>query len=123
MSNDIRAALERLVELDSTSITMRSKSSSLAWTDAIAAARAALAAEPVGEGAQRLLDAAVDARWYADLRHPATPPAPAPGEVGEELPSDGGYESGSMFTGHPLRPATCAAFGIALPHPQQEPQP
>jgi hypothetical protein len=43
--------------------------------------RAALAAEPVGEGAQRLLDAAVDARWYTDLRHPATPPAPAPGEV------------------------------------------
>lgn len=50
MNNDIRAALERLVELDSTSITMRSKASALAWSDAITAARAALAAEPVGKG-------------------------------------------------------------------------
>ena len=43
----IRTALERLVELDSTSITMRSKSSSLAWADAIADAIAALAAREV----------------------------------------------------------------------------
>ena len=46
----IRAALERLVELDSTIITMRSKSSSLAWAAALAAARTALDAEPVGDG-------------------------------------------------------------------------
>ena len=44
---NIYAALERLVELDSTSITMRSKQSSLAWSDAIATARAALA-QPEG---------------------------------------------------------------------------
>jgi hypothetical protein len=86
---DIRAALERLVELDGTSITMRSKQSSLAWSDAIAAVRAALA-QPEGEGPS-------DADFY-DLAkifngdpvpamrealklwgRPATPPAP---EVG-----------------------------------------
>jgi hypothetical protein len=39
---------------------------------------------------------------------PAATPAPKPGEG---LPSDGGYESGSMFTGHPLRPATPPAPG------------
>ena len=38
----IRAALERLVALDSTIITMRSKSGSLAWAAALAAARPAL---------------------------------------------------------------------------------
>ena len=42
MSNDIRAALERLVELS------EQRAIASAWTDAIAAARAALA-EPVGE--------------------------------------------------------------------------
>ena len=41
------------------------------------------------------------ARVLSAIR-PAAPPAPEPGEV---LPSDGGYESGAMFTGHPLRPA------------------
>ena len=106
MSNDIRAALERLVELS------EQRAIASAWTDAIAAARAALA-EPVGEQhviqpykftesgdgptdeellAMRswsshshtfdsdLVDfaRAVLARWC----HPAAPPAPEPGEVG-----------------------------------------
>ena len=41
----IRAALERLIELDKTSITMRSKASSLAWADAVTTGRAALKAD------------------------------------------------------------------------------
>jgi hypothetical protein len=94
MNNDIRAALERLVELDDVDAAW-----GLHWDEAIAAARAALAAEPVGEGPsdEELLamrswsshgptfdSDLVDfgrrcynlARWGT----PATPPAPEPGE-------------------------------------------
>jgi hypothetical protein len=97
----IRAALERLVELDGTSITMRSKQSSLAWSDAIAAARAALAAKPVGEGpgdeapekeAPIWYNSDMASSWQAGRQdgwgeaiarwtHPATPPAPEVGEA------------------------------------------
>lgn len=48
MSNDIRAALERLVELDDGKGP--APAIATAWTDAITAARAALAAAPVGKG-------------------------------------------------------------------------
>ena len=98
MSSDIRAALERLVELNGQPLLWS------AWMDAIAAASAALAAEPVGDGpsdndlramASKLVKIHVDsfgcvydvlpfaravlARWG----RPAAPPAPEPGEVGE----------------------------------------
>ena len=108
--NTIRATLERLLELDSKSITLRSKQAELAWAAACKAARAALAAEPVGEGpsAAKLIGLALGrepwATWLrsggclelahcelADLMlavlarwgRPAAPPAPEPGEVGE----------------------------------------
>jgi hypothetical protein len=105
---DIRAALERLVELEDAKGPAPAIAN--AWTDAIAAALAALA-EPVGEGPSkeevlRWLrndpawgvvvaptewrpedDATLDLiqRAVARWGHPATPPAPKPGEVG---PSD-----------------------------------
>jgi hypothetical protein len=50
MSNDIRAALERLIELDDT-VPHNRPGWIQEWTNAIAAARAVLAAEPVGERA------------------------------------------------------------------------
>jgi len=53
MSNDIRAALERLVELDKSNITMRSKPAAQAWQLAIAAATTALA-QPEREGLREL---------------------------------------------------------------------
>lgn len=55
----IRAALERLVEIDDANSTNGADPDTTVWDDAIAAARAALA------------------RWT----HPATPPAPEAGEV------------------------------------------
>ena len=83
----IRAALERLVELS------EQRAIASAWTDAIAAARAALA-EPVAEGPtdEDLYDLAdvfngdpVPAmRRALELwGRPAAPPAPEVGEVGE----------------------------------------
>ena len=96
----IRAALERLIELQDD--TRPTSAIAGAWIDAIAAARAALAAEPVVEGpTEALVDdlfnrfadscdeyglwsmgkdglRAALARWG----HP-TPPAPEPGEVAE----------------------------------------
>ena len=50
MSNDIRAALERLVELDDAASVLGADHDMSDWFAAIAAARAALAAEPVGGG-------------------------------------------------------------------------
>ena len=46
----IRAALERLVEIDDANSINGADPDTTAWPDAIAAARAALAAEPEGEG-------------------------------------------------------------------------
>ena len=97
---NIRAALERLVEIDDANSINGADPDMTAWDDAFATARAALAAEPVGEGpsdeellAMRswsshghtfdsdLVDfaRAVLARWGT----PTAPPAPEPGEVGE----------------------------------------
>ena len=102
MSTDIRAALERLVELEDAKGPAPAIAN--AWTDAIAAARAALA-EPVGEGPsdEELLELAENAwipfsksqphpqghSWDLVLARtvlarwgtPAAPPAPVVGEV------------------------------------------
>jgi hypothetical protein len=50
MSSNIRAALERLIEIEDATSTNGADPDMTAWNAAIAAARAALAAEPVGEG-------------------------------------------------------------------------
>ena len=91
MSNDIRAALERLVELDNSSI-MEDNQWATKHENAIADAIEALAAEPVGEGpSMAAIDEVMEAkrRWYAlgwqeAVAHwaarPAAPPAPEAGE-------------------------------------------
>ena len=111
MSSDIRAALERLIELDDT-VPHNRPGWIQEWTDAIAAARAALAAKPVGERPspdyarvpqiatkgeiraaalylikKKHLDGdLIPAIEYAIARwgRPAAPPAPEQGEVGEQ---------------------------------------
>jgi hypothetical protein len=94
----IRAALERLVELDG-HLNETSPGWMQAWSDAIAAARAALAAEPVGEGpTEALVDDLFNrfadfARWaHPDLVIRAAPPAPeevVPVALSERLPGEG----------------------------------
>ena len=65
MTDPIRAALERLIELDSNSITMRSKACCKAWTEAVIRARTALAAQPAspaeGEVAELVAQLGADA--------------------------------------------------------------
>ena len=98
MNIDIRVALERLVELDSSS-PMQDGQWAIKHENAIADAIAALAAKPVGEGPSESdvaelfyhhmgegsevgfenAIAEALARWG----RPAAPPAPEPGEVGE----------------------------------------
>jgi hypothetical protein len=95
VSSDIRAALERLVELEDAKGPAPAIAN--AWTDAIAAARVLLATKPVGEGPSdeelyelwgleghegdfqdcRRFYRAARARWGT----PAAPPAPEPGGV------------------------------------------
>ena len=101
MSSDIRAALERLLG----AVDVYEATGMDVLDDAIAAARVALKAEPVGEGPSddswwhELLSEIARVQYVAvgegqgprfDLAeavarwcHPATPPAPEPGEVGE----------------------------------------
>jgi hypothetical protein len=98
VSSTIRAALERLIELqDDTRPTAAIAGD---WADAIAAARAAVAAEPVGEGPHDEAPEKEAPCWYnsdmasfwqagrqdgwsdalARWGHP-TPPAPGEGEA------------------------------------------
>jgi hypothetical protein len=113
VSSDIRAALERLVEIDDANSINGADPDTTVWDEVIAAARAALAAEPVGEGPSELeLEAIELALWdkhrtkgwggeefmydnnfsYALEEYratlarwgtPAASAAPEPGEVGE----------------------------------------
>jgi hypothetical protein len=79
---DIRTALERLVELEDAKGAAPAIAN--AWTDAIAAARAVLAAEPVVKGPtnDELLDLA---RAIIDHWNPPATPAPEPGEVADSV--------------------------------------
>ena len=112
MSNTIRAALERLVELEAVDLLCPGNPAETDWgavIDAIAAARAALAADPEGEGpSERIISIAKAVQehafsWEPDARlignvcakdvadlcgailahqpRPAAPPVPEPGEV------------------------------------------
>ena len=79
MSNTIRAALERLLG----AVDVYEATGMDVLDDAIAAARTALAAEPVGECPGCEGTPAASNSPCAVCSHPATPPAPEPGDVGE----------------------------------------